>query len=42
MSFVIVLDPSFVLNAKTFKIPTKVDAEESDSVMGLNDNDQEP
>ena len=26
---------------KTFKIPTKVDSDETDAFMGLNDNDQE-
>ena len=42
MSSVIVPDHRFFWDAKTFKIPTKVDADATDAVMGLNKNEQEP
>ena len=42
MSSAVVLDHRLFWNTKTFKMPTKVDANETDHVMGLNENDQEP
>ena len=42
MSSVVVLDHIFFLNTKTFKIPTKVDSDTTDAIMGINENDQEP
>ena len=40
MSSVVVLDHIYFLNTKIFKIPTKVDADSTDAVLGINDNDQ--
>ena len=42
MSSVVVLDHIYILNTKTFKMPTKVDADAMNAAMGLNENEQEP
>ena len=42
MPSVVVLDHIFCWNTKTFKIPTKLDIDATDDVMGLNKNYQEP
>ena len=41
MSSVVVMDHRFFKNTKTFKMTTKIDADESYASMGLNDNYQE-
>ena len=41
MPSVVVLAHIFCLNAKKVKIPTKLDANAADAVIGLNENDQE-
>ena len=42
MSSVVVLSHRFFWNTKTFKIPTKVDADATNTVMGLNENYKKP
>ena len=42
MSSVVVMDHRIFWNTKKIKMPTKVDTDATDSVMGLNDNEQEP
>ena len=42
MSSVVVLAHRFCQNTKTFKTPTKLVADATDCVMGLNNDDQEP
>ena len=42
MSSVVVLDHIMFWNTKTFRITNKIDADATDAIMGLNENEQEP
>ena len=42
MSSVVFMDHRIFWNTKTFKMWTKVEDDATDSVVGLNENEQEP